>query len=382
VIKVEPRDGDATRSLGPFYHGEDGIETSLWWWAMNAGKRSVTCELRLAQGRKLMARLAATADLIVETFAPGTAAGFGLDYPTLAETNRGIVVTSITPFGSTGPRRDWLATDIVASAMGGHMHLNGDAELGPVRTLAPQAYTQVSVQAAVGALSALYARSVTGGLGQHVDVSMQEAMANAMDNAQPTWDIRGVNIGGPGLQRNIGGYVGMRYLFEASDGWVAALQAGGLVGPTANEMVDWLDEHGDAGELVSAEWRRKLTSQQPLGQDELEYVEARLAAFCRKKTKDALVAGAQERGSGWAPVLSPHEIVENAQLAARDYWVAVSHEDLGQSFFYPGAPWRLSATPWRQGGRAPHLGEHNDEVYGALGLSSAELRSLKLRMVI
>ncbi len=383
VIKVEPRDGDATRHNGPFYRSEAGEDNSLYWWAMNAGKRSITCELRLEQGRELVRRLVQQADMVIETFAPGQAKAVGLDYAALSAGNPGIIVVSITNFGQTGPYSTFEATDIVGVAMGGHMHLNGDPEHGPVRTTAPQAFAQVNTQAAVGAMIALYSRGVNGGVGQHVDVSMQEAVSNAMDNAQATWDIRRINISGPGSRRNSAGVLGARYLFECADGWLAALQVGGLISPGADAIIDWLASEGEARGLDEAEWRAKLTSMTPLAPHERDYVEDTLGRFCRTRKKEDLVAEAQARGAGWAPVFGPREIVESKQLAGRDYWVRVHHDDLGESFIYPGAPYKLSETPWAQRGRAPHVGEHNEDVYGGLlGLDAAELRRLKLRMVI
>ncbi|MFN0145976.1 MAG: CaiB/BaiF CoA transferase family protein [Dehalococcoidia bacterium] len=384
VIKVEPpRDGDPTRANGPFYRGDEGIETSLYWWAMNAGKRSITCQPKLQAGRELVHRLVQTSDIVIETNAPGKAKGLGLDYETLSAVNRGVVVLSVTNFGQTGPYRDWQATDMIGVAIGGHMYLNGDPERGPVRTLAPQAFAQVNTQAAVGAMIALYARGTNGGLGQHVDASMQEAVANAMDNAQQTWDIRRINNRGPGDRRMIAGAVGPKYLYEASDGWVTCLAAGGLYGPGANAIIDWLAESGEAAGLDGAGWRARLSALEPIAPEELAHLEATLAAFCRTRPKEALVAEAQRRGAGWAPVFSPREVVESAQLAAREYWVAVTHDDLGETFIYPGAPWKLSKTPWMQRGRAPHLGEHNGAVYGGLlGIAPDDLRRMKLRMVI
>lgn len=383
VIKVEPRTGDPTRANGPFYRDQAGAETSLYWWTMNAGKRSITCELRLEQGRQLIHRLVQQSDIVIETNPPGAAAELGLDYDTLAAINPSIIVISITPFGQTGPYAHLKATDIVGSAMGGHMHLNGDDEHGPVRTTVPQAYTQASVQAATGASIALYARGVNDGLGQHVDVSMQEAMSNAMDHAQQTWDIRHLNTRGPGLMRERAGERTVRYLYEASDGWIATLALGGIAGMHGNAIIDWLADHNAAGDLVHDNWRLKLTTLEPLATEEREYVEGILAAFCKHHPKDWLVAEAQARGGGWAPVYSPREIVEAEQLAARDYWVSVRHEDLGETFVYPGAPFSLSKTPWQQRGRAPHLGEHNAQVFGELlGLSEAEQRRLRMKMVV
>lgn len=384
VIKVEPpREGDPTRQNGPFFKGEQGPNTSLYWWAMNAGKRSITLQLKLAAGRELLANLIGLADIIIETNAPGEAAALGLDYASVSAANPAAILVSITNFGQTGPLASWASSDIVASAMGGHMHLNGDDEHGPVRTTAPQSFAQVNAQAAVGAMVALYARGVNEGLGQHVDVSMQEAMANAMDHAQQTWDIRKVNTFGPGLNRQGSGIRGGRYLFETADGWLTALQAGGLIGQNANSIIDWMDETGDARDLASDAWRLKLTTLTPLTPDEREYVEETMSLFCKPRKKEALVAEAQRRNAGWAPVFGPQEIVESKHLAARDFWIRVVHEDLGESFIYPGAPFKLEGTPWRQRGRAPQVGEHNEQVYsGLLGLDPAELRRLKLKMVI
>lgn len=382
VIKVEPRDGDPARHHGPFFRGEEGKDNSLFWWAMNAGKRSVTAELRLEPGREIVRKLIAGADMLIETFKPGEAGTMGFDYAHTGTLNPGLIHVSITNFGLTGPYKDLEATDIVASAMGGHMYLNGDDERGPVRTTAPQAWAQVNFQALTGALIALYARGVNDGVGQHVDVSMQEAMANAMDNAQATWDIRKVNVRGPGIRRMASGVPGPRYLFEASDGWLAALQVGGLIGPRAASVIDWLAEAGEARGLDTPEWRARLTAAVPLSQEDRAYVEDTLMQFTRTRKKEELVAEAQRRGQGWAPVFGPREIVESKQLAGREYWIRVQHEDLGESFIYPGAPWKASETPWQQRGRAPHIGEHNAQVYAELGFDESELRRLKLRMVI
>ena len=384
VIKVEPpREGDRTRQNGPFYQGNEDPECSLYWWTMNAGKRSVTCQLRLEAGREIVHRLVALSDIVIETNVPGTARDLGLDYETLETANPGIIVVSITDFGQTGPYAAYRATDIVGAAMGGLMYLNGDDEHGPVRTTVPQAYTQANIQAAVGAMTALFARGTNNGLGQHVDVSMQEAAANALDNASATWDILGVNNRGPGLRRMIAGNLGARYLFETSDGWIAALQVGGLIGPGADAAIDWLAETGEAGPLDTPEWRDRLSALVPISDEHRAIVEDTFAAFVRRRKKLEVVAEAQRRNLGWAPVQSPSDLARSEQLTARDYWTPVRHEKLDATFNYPGAPWKLSETPWLQRGRAPTIGEHNEDVYGELlGLDAADLRRLRMRMVV
>jgi benzylsuccinate CoA-transferase BbsE subunit len=384
VIKIEPpREGDRTRGNAPFYKGQQGAETSLYWWSMNAGKRSITLQLRLEAGRALFHRLVTQSDIVIETNAPGASAALGLDYAALEAVNPGVILVSITNFGQSGPYAAYAATDIVGAAMGGLMYLNGDDEHGPVRTTAPQAYTQANIQAATGAMVALFARGTNGGVGQHVDVSMQEAAANALDNASATWDILHVNNRGPGLRRMIGGNLGARYLFETSDGWLACLQAGGLIGVNTNTVIDWMAETGEAGLLDSHAWRERLSALVPLDPEERELAEETFAAWVKKRKKLELTAEAQRRGLGWAPVQSPRELAECEQLAARDYWTPVHHDDVDATFAYPGAPWKLSGTPWEQRGRAPHIGEHNEDVYGELlGIEPAELRRMRMKMVI
>ncbi len=383
VIKIEPpRDGDPTRQNGPFFRGEAEPDRSIYWWVMNAGKRSITLQLKLEAGREILRKLIAMSDIVVETCVPGESASLGLDYASVSAANPGAILVSVTNFGQAGPYAKWAATDIVGSAMGGQMHVSGDPERGPLRSTAPQAFAQANVQAAVGAMTALYARAVNDGVGQHVDVSMQEAMMVTMDHAGPTWDIRRVNTVGPGERRQNAGIVAGRYLFETADGWLTALQVGGLVGPKADPIIDWLAETGEAQGLDSPEWRARLVAGGPFPPQDREKIEATMQAFCRTRKKEALVAEAQRRGAGWAPVFSPREIVDSKQLAAREYWVRVHHEDLGESFIYPGAPFKLSETPWKQRGRAPHLGEHNEQVFGLLGIDTAEQRRLKMKMVI
>ena len=383
VIKIEPpRDGDPTRQNGPFFRGEAEPDRSIYWWVMNAGKRSITLQLKLEAGREILRKLIAMSDIVVETCVPGESASLGLDYASVSAANPGAILVSVTNFGQAGPYAKWAATDIVGSAMGGQMHVSGDTERGPLRSTVPQAFAQANVQAAVGAMTALYARAVNDGVGQHVDVSMQEAMMVTMDHAGPTWDIRRVNTVGPGERRQNAGIVAGRYLFETADGWLTALQVGGLIGPKADPIIDWLAETGEAEGLDSPEWRARLVAGGPFPPQDREKIEATMQAFCRTRKKEELVAEAQRRGAGWAPVFSPREIVDSKQLAAREYWVRVHHEDLGESFIYPGAPFKLSETPWKQRGRAPHLGEHNEQVFGLLGIDTAEQRRLKMKMVI
>lgn len=378
VIRVEPPQGDWLRRSPPFAQEVPGQERSLRWWWYNASKRGVTLNIEHGRGRDLFRRLVAGADVLVETYRPGYLASLGLAHDALAGENAGLVHTSITPFGSDGPYAGFQATDIVLVAMGGHMYLNGDPERSPVRVTAPQAYAQGAIQGAVGTLTALYARPANEGLGQRVDVSIQEAMTWAMDNAQPTWDIRGINTERPGLGRMIGGYKWPRYLFEASDGWVAVLGFG--ASGTYDAMMEWMGE--EAGPLREEPFTTKISLRtEPMTDEELATFDATLDAFFRRRTREEIVSGAQARRGGWAPVLTPKELVEHEHLAARDYWVQVDQGEFGK-IVYPGAPYKLSETPWQLKGPAPRLGQHNVEVYAGLGVSEAELADLRTAGVV
>ena len=385
VIKVEPREGHATRANGPFYRDEAGRESSLWWWAMNAGKRSVTCEPRVAAGRELLHRLAAAADAIVETSAPASeeARAHGADPHALMRANPGAVVVSVTNFGQSGPLRDLPATDIVASAMGGHMYLNGGDECGPVRTTVPQAYAQANAQAAVGAVIALYARGANGGLGQHVD--RLHAGGHGERHGQ-----RAADVGPAGREQP-------RARFGAHDRGAAGAALhppdGGRLGGGAHlrrphgaerERHDRLaGGDGRGGAAGFAALARAAGDGGAAGGGRAGPADGDAGALLPPAPQGRAGGGAQARGAGWAPVYGPREIVECEQLAARDYWVRVRHDDIGESFVYPGAPFILSRTPWKQRGRAPHVGEHNDDVYGdLLGIDAGERARLRRAMAV
>ncbi|MDO8670564.1 MAG: CoA transferase, partial [Dehalococcoidia bacterium] len=141
VIKIEPPGGDASRSIGPFYHDETHPEKSLYWFALNTNKRSITLNLQSSEGRDLFRRLGRTADFVVESFSPGQMDKLGIGFSALHEMNPRLILASITPFGQTGPYAGYKGSDIVAWAMGGYMYLCGESERAPLRiSLPPQAY--------------------------------------------------------------------------------------------------------------------------------------------------------------------------------------------------------------------------------------------------
>ncbi|MDP2952321.1 MAG: CoA transferase, partial [Chloroflexota bacterium] len=376
VVKVERPGGDPARGIGPFYHDTPHPEKSLFWFTFNTSKRGITLNLECAAGQDIFRRLSREADFVLESFPPGYLDSLGLGYEALSQLNPRLIMTSITPFGQSGPRRDWKASDITLMALGGLMYICGDPDRPPVRVTAPQANVQAGSQAAVGSMIAHSFRERTG-LGQHVDVSIQECIALTLGNVQQTWDMNRRNTRRAGGRRDFGSRF-LRVLFPCQDGYVASF---GRAGAGFLPLVQWMDEEGEATGLAEKDWMNLDSFQ--LSQDELDQLYEATGRFFSKHTKQELYERAMKRRLFLHPVNTPKDLVESPQLASRDYFVPVEHPELGESLIYPGAPYRSTETSWRISRRAPLIGEHNEEVYlGEMGFTSEELATLKQAGVI
>ena len=190
VIKVEPPGGDPMREIGPFIDGRPGPERSLYWLHFNTNKRSVTLDINTPEGAAVLRRLARESDALLETGAPGYMDSLGLGYESLAGDAPGLVYASITPFGQTGPYRDFKGSDLVGFAMGGYMYVTGWPDTPPNKLWGSQAYHTVSNRAYIAILLALYHRMMTG-QGQYIDVSMQEAVAATTEHVNTTYNYTG-----------------------------------------------------------------------------------------------------------------------------------------------------------------------------------------------
>lgn len=390
VIKIEPPGGDPVRALPPFHHDEPDPQKSLYWLNLNTNKRSITLDIEKPEGRALFERLVATADIVVETSEPGYLDGLGLGYEGLSKIKPDIILTSITGFGQTGPHAHYKAPDIVGVAMGGVQWLAGDPADPPNVPPQKQGYASASIIGAAGTLAALYHRDVTGE-GQHVDVSMQEALSLAQETAMQTWDMnqalrvrngpRGIiPIAIPG----IGPY-------ECKDGWVYGY-LGAPGGAPWSVMRDWMEEEGLAEDLIDEPYRefinnlnlRFLTTLTedpaaiPQKMQTLGHIGEVLTRFVATKTKWEMYEGGQGRRLLWGIVSTPEDLAKNPQLKHRNWLTPVQHEDLGETLDYPGPPYRLSESPWAIRSRPPLVGEHNREVFGdELGVTEDEWKSLE-----
>jgi benzylsuccinate CoA-transferase BbsE subunit len=186
VVKVERPGGDPSRNIGPFYQDTPNPERSLSWFAFNQNKKGITLNIETKDGQEIFKRLVENADFVVESFAPGYLNKLGLGYSVLSKVNPRIIMTSITPYGQTGPYSKYNSPDLITMSMAGYVYICGDSDRPPVRFSSDQSYLQASLQATVGTLIAHYYREL-GGEGQHVDVSMQEAMVWTLCYAPHDW---------------------------------------------------------------------------------------------------------------------------------------------------------------------------------------------------
>jgi benzylsuccinate CoA-transferase BbsE subunit len=380
VIKIEPPAGDPGRRHGPFYRDMPHPERSLAWLALNTNKRGVTLNCESADGQQLLRTLARDADVVVESFPPGFMERRGIGFRQLSPLNPRLIWTAITPFGQSGPFGDYHASDLVGMAMSGLMYVCGDADRPPVRMRPAQAYLQAGLQAAVAVLMALHYRGRTGA-GQFIDVSMQEAVSWTIIPTRQYWHLNQVISERAGASRAFGEQA-RRIVFPCQDGYVALM--GVMNAREWGPMVEWLSSEGMAEDLGDDCWRLLVDyagpgplTQAAVTDEERAHVDEVLTRFFLQHTKDELCTEARRRRIMLFPVSTPGDLLNHPQLRARGFFVPLHHGERGETLCYPGAPFRLSETPWQLRRRAPLIGEHNDAIYGGeLGLSRAELAVL------
>lgn len=378
VIKIERPGGDPSRNIGPFYNDEPHPEKSLHWFAHNTSKRGITLDIESADGREIFRQLVKRADFIIESFSPGYLEKLGLGYAALEKINPGIILVSITPFGQTGPYRDYKTADIIAWAMGGEMIPFGDTDHPPTRiSHHSQAYLHAGADAVAGALTALYQRWHTN-QGQQVDVSIQEAVVNCTEHVTSSWDLKHVNLS-YGRQPDPGHE--LTRLWPCKDGYVSWFFWGGVMSHTNAPLVELMKSKEMADEfMLNYDWSKydaKTT------QAEIDRMEAPTAKFFLAHTKAELFQGALEYGVQLYPVSTPSDMMTSPQLAARNFWQKVEHPELGATLTYPGSFAATEADPPRISRRAPLIGEHNREIYeGELDISPENLMILKQAGVI
>jgi crotonobetainyl-CoA:carnitine CoA-transferase CaiB-like acyl-CoA transferase len=366
VVRVEPPEGSALRRLPPFADGVAEPEGSLAWWAYAAGTRSVTLDLETADGRAGLLSLVRAADFLLESLPPGTLDRLGLGWPALHRENRRLILTSISPFGQSGPHRDWRGPELVTQAMGGMVYAVGDPDRPPVRVGGSQASCQAAGQAVLGTLVAHFEREQTGE-GRWVDASAQHAVTTTLLSATALPALHGFTPHREGSAVRTSGFR-RRILFRAKDGFVALTVGGGaLAGAMMTALVKWMTEECMAPDFMRerdwVKWDNAfLLAAGARGQEDIDRVSEAVAAFTAARTKAELYTAALERGLLIAPVDDMGDLAEDRQLAARGFFVPVAEPRIRRRVAVSGAWAKLSVTPLRAPAPAPRLGEHTTEV--------------------
>jgi benzylsuccinate CoA-transferase BbsE subunit len=378
VIKVERPGGDASRDIGPFYHDVRDPEKSLYWFAYNTSKRGITLNVETKKGIDIFKMLVRTADCVIESFPVGYTERVGLDFQSINNLNPRTVVTSISPFGQSGPYKQYKICDIVAQAMSGMMQCCGEPnESGQQFAGAEsrQAYLQAGAQAAVGTMITLWWRDMTGE-GQHVDVSIVECMTVSGYGHLLAlyWEFEKKLFVRRGA-KTTRGPVASRIMFPCKDGYVATEVMVGTRGNITSRLVKWMDSEGGAEDLKDVEWSK--VDMAKVTQSEMDHWNDVVCRFLLKYTQTELEEQAIKWGFMVFPVKEPKDLLDNPQLKFRKFFANITHPELKDTLTYCGAPYRSTLCTPEIKRRAPLIGEHNEEIYGELGINKEEQLALK-----
>jgi crotonobetainyl-CoA:carnitine CoA-transferase CaiB-like acyl-CoA transferase len=384
VIKIEQPGGDQSRNIPPFYHDIVDPERSLYWFSYNGNKQGITLNLETDKGKQLFIELTKKADFVIESFEPGFMTKLGLSYDELEKINPKIIMTSITPFGQTGPYCSYKASDIILEAMGELLIQTGYPDRPPVRTTIPQAFMHAGAEAAEGTMIAHYFRNISG-FGQHVDVSAMESILWVAERVLPYWNADRTEI-----MRTAGSILaaGKRtnpgiFACKDEDSYILFMIQGGLMGSKTNKrLTEWMDGEGKAPQFMKEidwdnwDWQKSTI-------DEINsYVEA-VIPFFKLHTADELVMEATKRGIMLDKICNSKDTVNSVQLAARQFWIDIHHKELNETIKYPGAFAKFNLTPIKFKSCAPRIGEHNYDIYEKfLGLNKNQITNLKNEGVI
>ncbi len=365
VIKIErPGDGDKSRKVGPFPRDIPHPEKSALFLHLNINKKGITLNLETAAGRKILKELVKRADILVESFKPGQMVDWGLDYESLEKINPRLVMTSVTPFGQTGPYRHFKSSSAVLDALGGHTFIGGEPDREPLRNYEGLPEYVGGTFATIATMGALFYSGDTG-QGQYVDISVVQGVAVLDSHRMSRWTHLGSIMQREG---GFGGWPGK--IYQCRDGLVCLAGIGPARTLKAMHSVMGIPQLLDP--KYSTEVQR----------DELrEELDAIIQPWLMEHDKYDIFNALQQARCQAAVCTSAEDLLKDPGCDARGFWVELDHPEAGR-LAYPGPFAHMSETEWQMS-RAPLLGEHNEEIYhGELGYTPQELTRLRQNGVI
>jgi len=363
VIKIEkPGGGDKARRMPPFAGDEPHVEKSGLFLYLNTNKKSITLNLKTKMGKEMLLNLVRGADIVVESFAPRVMPSLGLSYETLKEVKEDIIMVSISNFGQTGPYRDYKATELGLLAIGGTLYQTGTPER-PVKLGGFQAQYLAGLYSFVASLGAIYGDVQSSG-GRRLDISMMECVAcfTAFQGWIP-YAYMGVTVGREFFKRFVSGHpVG---LYRCKDGHVVVVPGlGGMQSLALLLEKPELAEH----RMFTSAWTRQDQAK--------EFDDTFLLPWLKEHEHKEIVETAQELRMPFSELETIDELLIDKQLEERDFFTSSEHPVAGR-LTYPGSSFKGGKIKSRSG-RAPLLGENNEEIYcGMLGFSKKDLVELK-----
>lgn len=351
VVKVErPGSGDVARHRGPFRDDRPDPEASGLFLYLNTNKRGVTLDLETSQGKALFRELVSDADVLIEDQRPGELARLGLDAASLHKDNPNLVVTSITPFGQTGPwsgyHADYLNT-FHSSGQGYLLPMNSpDRERAPVKGASYLGEYDAGVTAAIATLAALFWRG-RGGTGQHIDISKQHAIMHLEKSQLRRYTDDGVPPDRTGMGRLL------ETLVQGKDGQYVLI--------ILSSQLQW---NGLFEAMGRPDWAANPPFDTQAGRS-ANYPELRerLQEWAGQHTAEEVFHLIQSHRSASAPVYDASHFMASPQVDFRDYLVSIDHPVAGV-LRYPGRPYAFSNVNWQGTAPAPLLGQHNAEIFG------------------
>ena len=377
VVLVEPLGGDPTRLLPPFVNDEPGENRSLYFMHYNTSKRSMILDLDSEEGRATFLKLIETSDVLIESEPTTRLSSLSLDYADLVKVQPKLIHTAMTPYGRDDPLSDLPVTDLTLMAAGGPPWSCGydDHNLPPVRGWGNQGYQTGCHYVFMSVLTALLYRNVTG-VGQFIDVSMTAALNVTTEAASYAWLVCEATV-----QRQTGRHAAVvptgETQIRCADGRYVNTGVPPRFPVEFKKLLDWMTEINlveSFPEAVFLEMGANWDGQFDLsliGEDEsitaiFSAGREALVQIANSITAYEFFIGCQRAGLSVGVIYSPEEAFEDEHFKARGFPVEVRHDDLELTLTYPGAPYQLPLSPWGISRRAPHAGEHTNEILADL----------------